>query len=59
MMTTRRMVTAALAFAILQSSCGLPAEAQDAQLTKLRVGYIPVGIYSYFWRARDAGYFKG
>jgi NitT/TauT family transport system substrate-binding protein len=58
MMTTRRMVTAALAFAILQSSCGLPAEAQDAQLTKLRVGYIPVGIYSYFWRARDAGYFK-
>jgi hypothetical protein len=58
MMTTRRMVAAALTFAILQGVCGLPAEAQDAQLTKLRVGYIPVGIYSYFWRARDAGYFK-
>ncbi|HMN70248.1 MAG TPA: ABC transporter substrate-binding protein [Rhodoblastus sp.] len=27
-------------------------------MTKLRVGYIPVGIYAYFWRARDAGYFK-
>ena len=34
------------------------ASAQDAGLTKLRVGYIPIGIYSYFWRARDAGYFK-
>lgn len=35
-----------------------PAEAQDAAVTKLRVGYIPIGVYSYFWRARDAGYFK-
>jgi NitT/TauT family transport system substrate-binding protein len=34
------------------------ARAQDAEMTKLRVGYIPIGIYSYFWRARDAGYFK-
>ena len=34
------------------------ASAQDAGVTKLRVGYIPIGIYSYFWRARDAGYFK-
>ncbi|KAA0069923.1 ABC transporter substrate-binding protein [Tardiphaga sp. P9-11] len=34
------------------------ARAQDAVVTKLRVGYIPIGIYSYFWRARDAGYFK-
>jgi NitT/TauT family transport system substrate-binding protein len=33
-----------------------PAKAQE--MTKLRVGYIPVGVYSYFWRARDAGYFK-
>lgn len=34
------------------------ASAQDAAVTKLRVGYIPIGVYSYFWRARDAGYFK-
>ncbi|HVZ52829.1 MAG TPA: ABC transporter substrate-binding protein [Pseudolabrys sp.] len=27
-------------------------------MTKLNIGYIPVGIYSYFWRAQDAGYFK-
>ena len=33
-----------------------PASAQE--MTKLRIGYIPIGIYSYFWRARDAGYFK-
>ncbi|MFT4119554.1 ABC transporter substrate-binding protein [Bradyrhizobium sp.] len=34
------------------------ASAEDTAVTKLRVGYIPIGIYSYFWRARDAGYFK-
>ena len=35
------------------------ARAQDpGEMTKLRVGYLPIGIYSYFWRARDAGYFK-
>ncbi len=33
-----------------------PAFAQE--MTKLRVGYLPIGVYSYFWRARDAGYFK-
>lgn len=33
-----------------------PAFAEE--VTKLRVGYLPVGVYSYFWRARDAGYFK-
>jgi NitT/TauT family transport system substrate-binding protein len=27
-------------------------------ITKLKVGYIPVGIYAYLWQARDAGYFK-
>jgi NitT/TauT family transport system substrate-binding protein len=58
MMTIRRMVAATLALAILQGICALPAKAQDAQTTKLRVGFIPVGIYSYLWRARDAGYFK-
>jgi NitT/TauT family transport system substrate-binding protein len=34
------------------------ARAEDPGMIKLRVGYIPIGIYSYFWRARDAGYFK-
>jgi NitT/TauT family transport system substrate-binding protein len=32
-----------------------PARAEE--MTVLRVGYIPIGIYSYFWRAQDAGYF--
>lgn len=48
----------------LTAAIGLPAFApapqalaQDAA-TKLKVGYIPIGVYSYLWRARDAGYFK-
>ena len=49
-------------FALLASvfTLGSPqmAHAQETAVTKLRVGYIPIGIYSYFWRARDAGYFK-
>ncbi len=44
--------TIGLAAASVQS----PAFAQE--MTKLRVGYLPIGVYSYFWRARDAGYFK-
>src|ERR1700722_20979990 len=59
MMTTRRtLAAAALAFVFLQGISAFRAEAQDTQITKLRVGFIPVGIYSYLWRARDAGYFK-
>ena len=47
----------ALAAALgLAMSSQTPAAAQE--MTKLRVGYLPVGVYSYFWRARDAGYFK-
>ncbi len=53
--------TAAAAMALALGLSALapvaPVQAQE-QLTKLRVGYIPVGIYSYLWRARDAGYFK-
>jgi NitT/TauT family transport system substrate-binding protein len=30
----------------------------DEAATKLRVGFIPIGVYSYLWRALDAGYFK-
>lgn len=33
-----------------------PVAAQETTL--LRVGYLPVGVYSYFWRAQDAGYFE-
>lgn len=29
----------------------------STEAVDLKVGYIPVGIYSYFWRAEDAGYF--
>lgn len=32
--------------------------AEDGGLTQIRVGYIPIGVYSYFWRAQDAGYFE-
>jgi len=37
-----------------------PRDAAQAQeeMTKLKVGFIPIGVYSYFWRGRDAGYFK-
>lgn len=48
------LIAACLALGMLTPS--QPAFAQE--MTKLRVGYIPVGIYAYFWRARDAGYFK-
>jgi NitT/TauT family transport system substrate-binding protein len=61
-MTLRTMTRAiALLVVVAMTRLVLPgaACAEDAEMTKLRVGYIPVGIYSYFWRARDAGYFKG
>lgn len=55
-----KLMTAAialgLAMAFSATAPSSPAKAQE--MTKLRVGYIPVGIYAYFWRARDAGYFK-
>jgi NitT/TauT family transport system substrate-binding protein len=57
----RKLTMAAVALAVAMGLSALApsttVHAQD-QLTKLRVGYIPVGIYAYFWRARDAGYFK-
>lgn len=57
----KRLTMAAVAMAAALGLTALaPSTAVHAQeqLTKLRVGYIPVGIYAYFWRARDAGYFK-
>lgn len=54
---TRRTVLALSATLALGAvSAQSPASAEE--MTKLRVGYLPVGVYSYFWRARDAGYFK-
>jgi NitT/TauT family transport system substrate-binding protein len=50
---------AAMALAVSMGLSALmpsgPARAEE--MTVLRVGYIPIGIYSYFWRAQDAGYF--
>jgi NitT/TauT family transport system substrate-binding protein len=52
-----RMMTAAIAVAIATGmSTSAPAPAEE--MTKLKIGFIPVGIYSYFWRARDAHYFE-
>ena len=45
-----------LAMGLGTLSAQAPAFAEE--VTKLRVGYLPVGVYAYFWRARDAGYFK-
>ncbi len=55
-----KLMTAAIALSLAMGfSAAMPSRAANAQeMTKLRVGYIPVGIYAYFWRARDAGYFK-
>jgi NitT/TauT family transport system substrate-binding protein len=55
-----KLMTAAIALSLAMGfSAAMPSGAAKAQeMTKLRVGYIPVGIYAYFWRARDAGYFK-
>jgi NitT/TauT family transport system substrate-binding protein len=56
-----RMMSAAIALGVaIGLSAFAPARQAHAQngVTKLKVGYIPIGVYSYFWRARDAGYFK-
>jgi NitT/TauT family transport system substrate-binding protein len=56
-----KTITAAIAliFATALSTFGSAPSAQaQEEMTKLKVGFIPIGVYSYFWRARDAGYFK-
>jgi ABC-type nitrate/sulfonate/bicarbonate transport system substrate-binding protein len=65
MRRTRRSLTVfAAAFAVaasLLAGCGSSDQTSTADangVTKLRVGYIPVGIYAYLWQARDAGYFE-
>jgi NitT/TauT family transport system substrate-binding protein len=47
----------ALAVSMGLSALMLSGPARAEEMTVLRVGYIPIGIYSYFWRAQDAGYF--
>ncbi|MCB1328846.1 MAG: ABC transporter substrate-binding protein [Maritimibacter sp.] len=56
MKTLLKSLTAAAAVAVSTLSVA-PQAATAQELTKLSVGYIPVGVYSYFWHARDAGYF--
>jgi NitT/TauT family transport system substrate-binding protein len=54
-------MTAAVAMAVAVAMSGMasaPVAKAQEEMTKLKIGFIPVGIYSYFWRARDAGYFK-
>lgn len=60
MLRSTKIAMMALVSSLAMTSClAQPASAQaSAEMTKVRVGYIPIGIYSYFWRARDAGYFK-
>lgn len=57
-----KMMTAVIAMVVAVGLSALApapvARAQGTEMTKLKVGFIPIGIYSYFWRARDAGYFK-
>ncbi len=47
-------VAATTAITAMATTC--TASAQE-EITKLKVGYLPVGVYSYFWRAQEAGYF--
>ncbi len=58
-MRLKASILVAVATALVAAASTLsPPMAQAQEITKLRVGYLPVGIYAYFWRARDAGYFK-
>ena len=54
----RRLAGAAIAACVALGTFTPTVPAFAQEMTKLRIGYIPIGIYSYFWRARDAGYFK-
>jgi NitT/TauT family transport system substrate-binding protein len=60
----RSMSVLAAAIAVvaaLLAGCGSSGQTSTPGadgITKLKVGYIPVGIYAYLWQARDAGYFK-
>lgn len=65
----KKIVVPALlaAFALALSGCSggdpdpgeseTPGNGNEGQVTQLAVGYIPAGIYAYFWQANDEGYF--
>jgi NitT/TauT family transport system substrate-binding protein len=56
-MNARRRLSIALVAALgLCTGLGAPQAQAQAQLD-LKVGYIPAGIYAYFWRASEAKYF--
>jgi NitT/TauT family transport system substrate-binding protein len=57
-MSIVRSTVFAMATAVGLAALPAPTSALAQEVTKLRVGYLPIGVYSYLWRARDAGYFK-
>lgn len=67
MRLSRRTTLAALAAAAattLLAGCSSPAPetssepATSEEVVSLKVGYIPAGVYAYFWQAQEAGYFE-
>jgi len=56
-MNARRRFTVALAAVIGLGTCLGAPQSMAQNPVELQVGYIPAGIYAYFWRANDAGYF--
>lgn len=55
-MNARRRFSTALAALVLGSALGVPPALAQSPV-ELKVGYIPAGIYAYFWRANEAKYF--
>lgn len=55
-MNARRRFGIALATLVLGSGLGTP-QALAQNTVEVKVGYIPAGIYAYFWRANEAKYF--
>lgn len=54
----RRVLLRAAATLAAAASLFAAAPAFAQAPVKIRIGYIPVGVYAYFWRAQEAGYFK-
>ena len=55
-MNARRRFGIALATLVLGSGLGTP-QALAQNPAQVKAGYIPAGIYAYFWRANEAKYF--
>ncbi|HEY8474193.1 MAG TPA: ABC transporter substrate-binding protein [Natronosporangium sp.] len=58
--TIAALAVAATIAAIALSGCddGNDGSNESADgVTSIKVGFIPIGVYSYLWRAEDAGYF--